>query len=74
MSTGMATAAHAKAEHVPTGSEGARGAVVLSGITKYYGEQPAVDDLSLEQMAMRQNSGLFEEVFGMKVLLRRVKA
>jgi spermidine/putrescine transport system ATP-binding protein len=48
MSTGMATAAQAKAEHVPTGSEGARGAVVLSGITKYYGEQPAVDDLSLE--------------------------
>lgn len=35
---------------------------------------PRVDDLSLEQVAMRQNSGLFEEVFGMKVLLRRVKA
>lgn len=35
---------------------------------------PRVDDLSLEQLAMRQNSGLFEEVFGMKVLLRKVKA
>jgi exopolyphosphatase/guanosine-5'-triphosphate,3'-diphosphate pyrophosphatase len=35
---------------------------------------PRVDDVSLEQLAMRQNSGLFEEVFGMKVLLRKVKA
>ncbi len=31
---------------------------------------PGVDDVSLEQVAMRQNSGLFEEVFGMPVLLR----
>ena len=31
---------------------------------------PGVDDVSLEQVAMRQNSGLFEEVFGMSVLLR----
>ncbi len=35
---------------------------------------PRVDDLSLEQLAIRQNSGLFEEVFGMKVLLRKVRA
>ena len=34
---------------------------------------PRVDDLSLEQLAIRQNSGLFEEVFGMKVLLRKVR-
>jgi len=31
---------------------------------------PAVDDVSLEQLAMRQNAGLFEEVFGLGVLLR----
>lgn len=31
---------------------------------------PAVDDVSLEQLSMRQNSGLFEEVFGVGVLLR----
>ncbi len=31
---------------------------------------PNVDDLSLEQMALRQNGSLFEEVFGWKVLLR----
>ncbi|WP_342002017.1 ABC transporter ATP-binding protein [Microbacterium sp. LWH7-1.2] len=47
MSTGTA-AAQATAEHVPTDGEGVRGAVVLSGITKYYGEQLAVDDLSLQ--------------------------
>lgn len=48
MSTGMATAAQASsAEQTPTDSEAARGAVILSGITKYYGEQLAVDDLSL---------------------------
>jgi exopolyphosphatase / guanosine-5'-triphosphate,3'-diphosphate pyrophosphatase len=34
---------------------------------------PRVDDLSLEQLAIRQNSTLFEEVFGMKVLLRRAR-
>ncbi|KAF2412786.1 spermidine/putrescine ABC transporter ATP-binding protein [Microbacterium sp. B35-04] len=44
MSTGTATAA---AEQVPTESEDARGSVILSGITKYYGDQVAVDDLSL---------------------------
>ncbi len=44
MSTGTATAA---AEQVPTESEAGRGSVVLSGITKYYGDQVAVDDLSL---------------------------
>lgn len=48
MSTGMATAAQATAEQAPTDSEGARGAVVLSGITKHYGDQLAVDDLSLQ--------------------------
>lgn len=31
---------------------------------------PGVDDVSLEQIAMRQNSGLFRDVFGMQVLLR----
>jgi len=31
---------------------------------------PGVDDVSLEQVAMRQNGGLFDEVFGMPVLLR----
>lgn len=31
---------------------------------------PAVDDVSLEQLSMRQNAGLFEEVFGVGVLLR----
>lgn len=46
MSTGTATAAN-PAEQVPTDSEAARGAVVLSGVTKYYGDQIAVDDLSL---------------------------
>jgi len=48
MSTGMATAAQATADQVPTEGGGARGGVVLSGITKYYGEQLAVDDLSLQ--------------------------
>lgn len=47
MSTGMTTAAPATAAEVPADSEGARGAVTLSSITKYYGEQLAVDDLSL---------------------------
>ncbi len=28
------------------------------------------EDLSLEQLALRQNAGLFEEVFGLRVLLR----
>jgi exopolyphosphatase/guanosine-5'-triphosphate,3'-diphosphate pyrophosphatase len=31
---------------------------------------PGVDDVSLEQIAMRENSGLFRDVFGMPVLLR----
>jgi exopolyphosphatase/guanosine-5'-triphosphate,3'-diphosphate pyrophosphatase len=31
---------------------------------------PLVEDLSLEQLALRQNSALFEETFGMPVLLR----
>ncbi|TWU42713.1 Ppx/GppA phosphatase family protein [Novipirellula artificiosorum] len=31
---------------------------------------PGVDDVSLEQVAMRQNAGLFRDVFGMPVLLR----
>lgn len=34
---------------------------------------PGVDDVSLEQLAMRQNGGLFEEVFGVAVLLRSGK-
>lgn len=31
---------------------------------------PSADDLSLEQLALRQKSSLFQEVFGMPVLLR----
>lgn len=31
---------------------------------------PGVDDVSLEQIAMRENSGFFRDVFGMSVLLR----
>ncbi len=31
---------------------------------------PDVDDLSLEQLALQQKSGLFEEAYGMKVVLR----
>ncbi len=31
---------------------------------------PGVDDVSLEELAMRENSGLFRDVFGMLVLLR----
>jgi exopolyphosphatase/guanosine-5'-triphosphate,3'-diphosphate pyrophosphatase len=34
---------------------------------------PALDDVSLEQLSMRQNAGLFEEVFGIPVLLRAGK-
>lgn len=32
---------------------------------------PHVDDLSLEQLAMKQNGTLFDEIYGMPVLLRR---
>ncbi len=31
---------------------------------------PGVDDVSLEQISMRENSGLFRDVFGLPVLLR----
>jgi exopolyphosphatase/guanosine-5'-triphosphate,3'-diphosphate pyrophosphatase len=34
---------------------------------------PGVDDVSLEQIAMRINSGLFRDVFGLPVLLRAGK-
>jgi exopolyphosphatase/guanosine-5'-triphosphate,3'-diphosphate pyrophosphatase len=34
---------------------------------------PGVDDVSLEQIAMRETSGLFRDVFGMPVLLRAGK-
>ncbi len=34
---------------------------------------PGVDDVSLEQIAMRENSGMFRDVFGMQVLLRAGK-
>ena len=34
---------------------------------------PGVDDVSLEQIAMRQNSGFFRDVFGLPVLLRAGK-
>jgi len=33
--------------------------------------QASTGDLSLEQQALRQESGLFRDVFGMSVLLRR---
>jgi exopolyphosphatase/guanosine-5'-triphosphate,3'-diphosphate pyrophosphatase len=32
---------------------------------------PGVEDLSLEQLALNQNVTLFEETYGMPVLLRR---
>jgi exopolyphosphatase / guanosine-5'-triphosphate,3'-diphosphate pyrophosphatase len=34
---------------------------------------PHVEDLSLEQLALNQNGFLFEEVFGTKVLLRKIR-
>ncbi len=34
---------------------------------------PGVDDVSLEQIAMRENAGLFRDVFGLQVLLRAGK-
>jgi exopolyphosphatase/guanosine-5'-triphosphate,3'-diphosphate pyrophosphatase len=35
---------------------------------------PKVDDLSLEQLALAQKGSLFEETFGLKVLLRKSRA
>lgn len=35
---------------------------------------PHVEDLTLEQLALRQNGALFEETFGMPVLLRKLRA
>ena len=35
---------------------------------------PGVDDVSLEQIAMRENAGLFREIFGIPVLLRARKS
>ena len=32
---------------------------------------PNIDDLSLEQLALNQRGQLFEQIFGMKVLLRK---
>ncbi len=37
-------------------------------------EVPNVDDLSLEQLALKQTGSLFEEIFGMPVLLRTVRS
>lgn len=34
---------------------------------------PDVEDLSLEQLALRQNGSLFEETFGMPVMLRKTR-
>ena len=34
---------------------------------------PQVEDLSLEQLALKQSGSLFEETFGMPVLLRKVR-
>ncbi len=34
---------------------------------------PRVEDLSLEQLAVRQNGSLFEETFGVRVLLRMAR-
>lgn len=36
-------------------------------------EVPDVDDLSLEQLALKQTGSLFEEIFGIPVLLRSVR-
>ena len=48
MSTGTATHPESAPSTAPSaGGEAERGAVVLSGVSKFYGEQPAVDDLSL---------------------------
>ncbi len=46
-STGTAPASALPADQVPTDGDASRGAVLLSGITKRYGDQVAVDDLSL---------------------------
>jgi spermidine/putrescine transport system ATP-binding protein len=47
-STGTAPAAAATpTPTVPAGGEAERGSVLLAGVTKYYGDQIAVDDLSL---------------------------
>jgi exopolyphosphatase/guanosine-5'-triphosphate,3'-diphosphate pyrophosphatase len=35
---------------------------------------PDVDDLSLEQVALKQTGSLFEEIFGIPVLLRTVRS
>lgn len=35
---------------------------------------PNVDDLSLEQLALRTNGALFDETFGMQTLLRRIRS
>jgi len=34
---------------------------------------PHVEDLSMEQLALKQKGSLFEEIFGMQVLLRTVR-
>jgi exopolyphosphatase/guanosine-5'-triphosphate,3'-diphosphate pyrophosphatase len=34
---------------------------------------PDVEDLSVEQLALKQGSGMFEDVFGLKVQLRRAE-
>jgi exopolyphosphatase/guanosine-5'-triphosphate,3'-diphosphate pyrophosphatase len=34
---------------------------------------PEVEDLSVEQLALKQGSGMFEDVFGLKVQLRRTE-
>lgn len=36
-------------------------------------EVPEVDDLSIEQLALRQSGSLFEEIFGLQVLLRTAR-
>jgi exopolyphosphatase / guanosine-5'-triphosphate,3'-diphosphate pyrophosphatase len=35
---------------------------------------PNVDDLSLEQLALRANGALFDETFGMQTMLRRIRS
>lgn len=35
---------------------------------------PNVDDLSLEQLALRTNGALFDETFGMQTMLRRIRS
>jgi exopolyphosphatase/guanosine-5'-triphosphate,3'-diphosphate pyrophosphatase len=45
-----------------------------SDVKKLIINAPGVDDVSLEQIAMRENAGLFRDIFGLPVLLRAGKS